>query len=287
MVYFHYPDGYKGWKFYNPKTKKVMISERADFDERYTFGKISESEEIGENTPIQDYTPGPVVADNEDEQEPITITSAVSPVIQEQPAQVDEDPEETQVPEQPRAPRTRQRVRIEPAQDDEDEPDNRPIALRKPTRQAAGAGPSEWWKIRHTTPAIPSSDEDEDDEDDEDFEEANNIGEAEPATWKEAISGSHAEQWREAALEEMNMHHSNGTWELVELPPGAKTVGTKWVFRIKRKADGSIERFKARLVAQGFSQRPGFDYLETYASTLCSATIRLILALAAIEDLHL
>ena len=83
------------------------------------------------------------------------------------------------------------------------------------------------------------------------------------------------------------MHHSNGTWDLVELPPGEKTIGTKWVFRIKRKADGSIERFKARLVAQGFSQRPGFDYLETYASTLRSATIRLILALAAIEDLHL
>jgi hypothetical protein len=43
----------------------------------------------------------------------------------------------------------------------------------------------------------------------------------------------------------MNMHQSNGTWELVELPPGAKTVGTKWVFWIKHKADGSIERFKA------------------------------------------
>jgi len=92
---------------------------------------------------------------------------------------------------------------------------------------------------------------------------------------------------KEAALEELNVHHSNGTWDLVELPSGEKAIGSKWVFQIKRNADGSIERFKACIVAKGISQRPGFDYLETYASTLRSATIQLILALAAIEDLHL
>jgi len=83
------------------------------------------------------------------------------------------------------------------------------------------------------------------------------------------------------------MHYSNGTWDLVELPSGEKSIGFKGVFWIKRNANSSIERFKAHIVAKWFSQRPGFDYLETYASTLHSATIWLILALAAIEDLHL
>jgi hypothetical protein len=53
----------------------------------------------------------------------------------------------------------------------------------------------------------------------------------------------------------------NGTWRLVELPAGRTPVGSRWVFHIKRTADGSIERYKARLVAQGFSQRPGWDYI--------------------------
>ena len=101
------------------------------------------------------------------------------------------------------------------------------------------------------------------------------------------MSSSHAEQWRDAALEEMKGHQSNGTWKLVELPPGEKAIGSKWIFKIKRKGDDSIEWFKAQIVAQGFSKRPGFDYLETYASTLRPATIRLILAIAAIEDLYL
>jgi len=103
--------------------------------------------------------------------------------------------------------------------------------------KAAGAGLVEWWKVHETTPVIESSDEDE--EDNEDEEAANHIGESDPATWKEAMSGPHAEQWKEAALKEMNVHHSNGTWDLVELPSGEKAIGSKWVFQIKRNANSS------------------------------------------------
>jgi len=175
---FGYPDGYKGRKFYNPKTKKVIISERADFDEQYTYGTISESGDIRESTYIQEYTPGPAIENDGNEQEP--VTPAAPPVVEKQPAPVEEEPAPVEVPEQPIRPRTRQRARIEPAQDDEDEPDNRPIAIRKSIQKAAGAGPVEWWKICETTPVIESSDEDE--EDDEDKEAANHIGESDPAT---------------------------------------------------------------------------------------------------------
>ena len=61
-------------------------------------------------------------------------------------------------------------------------------------------------------------------------------------------------------LEEINALKRNGTWEIVELPEGKKTVGHKWVFTIKCKADGSVERYKARLAAKGFTQTFGIDY---------------------------
>lgn len=95
-----------------------------------------------------------------------------------------------------------------------------------------------------------------------------------------------ADKWYQAAQDEIKSHLENGTWELVELPEGRRTIGSRWVFK-KHNADGSIERYKARLVAQGFAQRPGLEYEETFASTLKWATLRTILAIAAIEDLEI
>src|SRR6266516_3232686 len=88
-------------------------------------------------------------------------------------------------------------------------------------------------------------------------------------------------------MDEIQSLIENGTFELVQLPPGRKAIGSRWVFRVKRNADGSIERYKARLVAEGFAQRPGFDFTETFAPTPRWAALRAILALAAIEDLAL
>ncbi|KAJ3474117.1 hypothetical protein NLI96_g12642 [Meripilus lineatus] len=93
--------------------------------------------------------------------------------------------------------------------------------------------------------------------------------------------------WIEATQKEFDGLIANGTWEYCQLPPGAKAIGCRWVLNIKHLADGTIDRYKARLVAQGFSQRPGFDYVETFAPTVRMATIRVILALAALEDLEL
>jgi hypothetical protein len=64
-------------------------------------------------------------------------------------------------------------------------------------------------------------------------------------------------------------------------------IGSRWIFTQKYHADGSFERYKGRLVAQGFSQRPGFEYLEVFAPTVRLPTLRIILALAALHDLHL
>ena len=73
----------------------------------------------------------------------------------------------------------------------------------------------------------------------------------------------------------------NDTWELVDQPEQRKVIGTKWVWKTKYKADGSMEKYKVHLVAQGFSQVEGFDFQETFAPTARMTTIRVVLALAA------
>jgi len=97
-----------------------------------------------------------------------------------------------------------------------------------------------------------------------------------------------ADLWKKAAEEEINSLYENGTWELVLLPEGRKAVGSKWMFKIKRHADGSIERYKARVVAKRYSQHPGLDYTEVFAPTFRMASLRTIIALSALKgwELH-
>ncbi|XP_021812578.1 uncharacterized protein LOC110755651 [Prunus avium] len=87
-------------------------------------------------------------------------------------------------------------------------------------------------------------------------------------------------EWRQAMGAEINALQKAGTWTLVPSQPHLNILPNKWVFRIKRNFDGSIERYKARLVANGFHQQEGLDYGETFSPVVKHSTIRLILALA-------
>jgi len=87
-------------------------------------------------------------------------------------------------------------------------------------------------------------------------------------------------EWRNAMQTEFNALLQNQTWSLVPPHPSHNIVGCKWVFKLKRKADGSIERHKARLVAKGFHQQAGVDYGETYSPVVKPTTVRTVLSLA-------
>lgn len=75
-----------------------------------------------------------------------------------------------------------------------------------------------------------------------------------------------------------------GTWEVVERPDGVNVVDSKWVFRLKKDAEGRVLKWKARLVARGFTQIYGVDYFETFAPVARLSSIRFILAVAARND---
>ena len=82
----------------------------------------------------------------------------------------------------------------------------------------------------------------------------------EPSSVHEVMASSNKSKWHEAMKKEMESLYENEVWDLVEPPKGWKIVGSKWVFKEKMGADSTTERYNARLVAQGFSQKRGLDY---------------------------
>lgn len=88
-------------------------------------------------------------------------------------------------------------------------------------------------------------------------------------------------EWIQAMNAELESINKNQVWTLVEPPPGVKPIGVKWLFKVKNNADQTLKRYKARLVAKGYVQQPGIDYEEAFALVARIETIRFLIALAA------
>ncbi|KAL0399806.1 UNVERIFIED_CONTAM: Retrovirus-related Pol polyprotein from transposon TNT 1-94 [Sesamum radiatum] len=106
-----------------------------------------------------------------------------------------------------------------------------------------------------------------------------------PITFKDVMASSEAKQWKETVKSEMDSIVSNGTWKLVDLPPGCTTIECKWIFKKKLKPDASVDKFKARLVAKGFKQKDEIDYFDTYSPVARLITIWVLIALVSVYSL--
>ena len=109
----------------------------------------------------------------------------------------------------------------------------------------------------------------------------------EPTTMREDLSSPESKRWREAAQAEFDSLRDHNTWDLCELPPGRKLIGSKWVFKVKYGESGKIDRFKCRVVALGFSQISGTDYSEIFAPVARFGTIRTLLAIGVQRGMNI
>ena len=89
--------------------------------------------------------------------------------------------------------------------------------------------------------------------------------EKEPQTFKETVNSIEGLIWKEDIKSEIDFILHNHTWELLDLPPGCKPLSSNWVFKRKRKVDGSNDKYKARLVIKGYKQTKCLDYFDTYS----------------------
>ncbi|KAD6795292.1 hypothetical protein E3N88_06188 [Mikania micrantha] len=109
----------------------------------------------------------------------------------------------------------------------------------------------------------------------------------EPITFHEAISCEERDCWIKAMQEEMDSLIQNETWELVDKHDDQRLVKCKWIFKIKEGLSGEVPIYKARLVAKGFTQKAGIDYNEIFSPVVKHISIRVILALTAVNDFEL
>ncbi len=106
------------------------------------------------------------------------------------------------------------------------------------------------------------------------------IQEVEPTYFEQAVGNP---KWDNAMDEEMAALDVNATWELVALPEDKKTIGCKWVYKVKHNADGSMSKYKARLIAKGYAQTYGIDYEETYSPIAKMIIVRVFITMAEVK----
>ncbi|GJY02119.1 retrotransposon protein, putative, ty1-copia subclass [Tanacetum coccineum] len=106
----------------------------------------------------------------------------------------------------------------------------------------------------------------------------------EATSYKAAMLDSESDKWIDAMNAEIQSMIDNMVWVLVNLPPSCKTVGSKWLFKIKTDMDGNVHTYKARLVAKGYTQLYGVDYEETFSPVADIRAIRILISIAAMDN---
>ena len=158
-------------------------------------------------------------------------------------------------------------------QENQEQKEVPPQVLRRSTR--ARRPPGEWWKVQTNCSNLLE------------YALSMDTIPSEPKSYQEAISGKDSSRWKAAMEEEIASLMKNDVWELVTLPKDRKAITSKWVFKIKTNPDNTIERYKARLVVRGFSQKEGIDFKETFAPVAKYNSLRLLFARATMLNLDI
>ena len=268
-----YQPGTKAWRFWDPALRKIIISRDAVFLEQQAQGGKQDSVPTPPKPPS---SPLPTVASSDDDDEPVSKVHPI-PIVPTPPLSphIQAQPEAPQIEAQPEA---------------QPEPQE-PAPLRRSTRIKKPA--QDWWKL--PPPAEPKPVEEErdlevdtsssgslDEPDLENAQDEHALMTFAPKTYWQAMTSPDRDRWQEAATDEFL--GCQVCWDIEPLPTGKKAISSKWVFTLKERPDGSVERYKARIVAKGFQQIPGLDYDETFAPVAKLVSIRAILSIAAIED---
>ena len=311
-IFIGYPTDYKAWRFWNPNTQREVISDSAVFREsvfphrKPGLAGLDRSIDLSLplSTPIDLSTPEPPII-------PFHSAPEEAPAPTLAPEPMPSSTESSASEQAPAAPRLTTRLHVlppipppppsSPASNVPDLPERprTPPAVKRltthfehhpsvapslpPKRASRARQPGALAEASLAGPAddiaIPLVDA---------VECALSTSESiEPRSLAEALKRPDADKWVAAALAEIEAHLQNGTWELAQLPPGRRAIGSRWVFKIKRTPEGFIDKYKGRVVAQGFSQIQGIHYNEVFASTARMAAMRTVMAIAAAEDLEL
>ena len=240
-AFMGYSSTQKGYKCYNPVTKRLVVSRDVKFDETTPyFSRKVDDEGHGES--LHDLFPLPSIPlcqDNQAVHDTLVATPMPTPHVLDPPPQV----ETRRNPSRARQP---------------------PVRLHDYVTYNAKYPLTDFvtykkFSSTHATflSALDSS--------------------YEPQTFQAA---NKHEVWRTAMKDELKALHDNNTWSVVRLPKGKKAVGSRWVYKTKYNSDGTVERHKAHLVARGFTQTYGLDYKETFAPVAKMNTVRVLLSVA-------
>ena len=250
-VFLGYSQTQKGYRCYDTTAKRLFVSRDVQFVETSPIFENSNQGEI-----LSDFVPLPEVAANIEQQSiaptiqhPIeaSVESTINQVVQESAPNIDIS-EQTTLPR-----RNPPRERHPPAKFR----DYIAAAVRYPPEKFLSYQNLSTSRLAYLT-AISSVHE--------------------PKNFHEANSQP---MWRKSMDDELKALEETNTWNIVHLPPGKHVVGCRWVYRFKFNPDGSIERPKSRVVAQGFTQHFGVDYKETFAPVAKMSTVKVLLSVAA------
>ncbi|CAI5998961.1 unnamed protein product [Closterium sp. NIES-65] len=285
----------KGWLLWDPFTKKFLVSRDCKFMENFMykdwkaeneakicvrFGEVKSSglEHVelplelssGSTTTRQSslVNGGKETNDAEEEEEEVQQVSERAPTL---PSRTTSAPRIRATPQQ------RQGLQVSAAKEEE-----RGKRRNQPSNRLTYDAPGKQGKTALAGAAMMVGDDEESDYEECAFAFFSPVEmPGEPATLKEALESSDAEEWKKAMESELKSIEENDTFELVELPEGRTAITSKWLFKIKSDANGKIERHKSRLVAKGYQQKEKVDFKELFAPVVKPTTLRTLFAGAA------